>query len=169
MAGRKPGRTYDCSALTKAEIARMLEVTAPAVAKWAAAGCPCQGTGGASRFTLAAVVNWRIEQAKGRKQPGAAAESDRELTRWRRARRRLVEMELARRRGKLLDAGEVTKWVAGLVSDANRMLSGIPDRVGLLVADPALRPTVVEQCRVVVNGALRLLAKAVGRGGRDRA
>lgn len=120
----------DTTNVTKAELCRLLDYSTTAVSQWVSKGCPYVQKGSKSRqwiFDVPAVVAWREEQA------ALQAVGDTKSLDIDEARRRklaseaaMLELELAKRKGELVEIDAVAEAVGDDYANLRAKLLSIP-------------------------------------------
>jgi len=109
--------------VTGAQLSRLMRVTKQAIAKWS---CPRNQDG--KTFDLPTVIAWRVSQLE-RKIAAGPASADAELRRYRAAKAKLAEFDLARREKELVEVDVVSnRWGRTLVHFRNVLLA-MPSRM----------------------------------------
>lgn len=110
-------------------LAESFQVSLPTVDEWVRRGCPVEQAGGSGRdykFSLPSVVAWRVADLQSRLRGAAEKDEnfkDAELRKVK-AEADLKEMEVAKKRGDLIDARAVRKvWTDALAVIKTRVLS----------------------------------------------
>ena len=126
--------------LNRTEAASALGIDPTTLDAWTRKGAPVverQGKGKPSTYRLADLVAWRIETALAKAEAAAPAEDLDTL----RARKLEIEnerrgLELAKLRGELVEAAEVSRVMHGLVAGGRaHVLAIAPSRIAAAVAD----------------------------------
>lgn len=119
----------EAAPVSQIELSRLLDVRPATIRAWVSQGCPVQEkarkAGQASKYSVAEVVRWREAQA------AMAASGDLDAMDVEEARRRklaaeaaIVEIDLAKRRGEVVEISLVAKEIgAGLSACRSRLLS----------------------------------------------
>lgn len=108
----------DATRMTAAALGRLFGVSAQAVGRW---DCPRNPD---RTYDLAAVIAWRVEQARD-ELSGVDPSRSQELERLRRIRADLAQLDLDRQRGNLVDVNEVGAIWGRMVTQLVQQLDGL--------------------------------------------
>jgi len=129
-------------------ISHLWGVVPATVSNWRKAGCPTDERG---LFDVGAVILWREGRLRGQAEPAGGANSE-NLERWRRARAVMAELDLARARGKVIDAATEEK------ADIQKILVVKNGLLGMAHAlAPQLENVTARQAAVIVGERVREL------------
>jgi len=121
--------------LTKAELAKALDVSTNTVGAWVKRGCPTQEQGRPGKpytFDLAAVVSWLTDRpAAGASEAKAedAASYRAERAAWMRVRRQTAELEYQRQRRAVVDRAKAKRVLHEMAQAASKAWTQWPARV----------------------------------------
>jgi terminase small subunit / prophage DNA-packing protein len=138
--------------LTKGDLARFFDVALPTVTSWVRKGCPYVEKGSKSKawiFDTAAVAGWREEQA-AQNAVGDTASLDIEEARRRKlaAEAAMVELDLAKRRGEVIEIEEVAGVVGDDYANVRAKLLSLPTKLApqlIGIEDPAECKALIER------------------------
>jgi phage terminase Nu1 subunit (DNA packaging protein) len=156
-AGRIVGRT---------ELAEIFGVSLTTVDHWTRAGAPHDSSGSGPKFNTAEVVDWRVAQAVEKATEAAPADQTLDEARRRKtqAEAELAEIELAEKRGQVVQIGEAAKLVAEEYTAVRSRLLAIPNKLAPQIAVESDRAACHALLSGVINEALNELVGAVGGG-----
>ena len=123
----------DFRTVNKAELARILDVSAMTINNWVTRGCPVAQMVGPNKkwaFNLAQVVDWRMEQAK-KAAKGEAKSVDLDEAKRRKlvAEAEMAELDLEVRQGQLVEIEAVAKTVGDDYANMRAKLLSIPSKI----------------------------------------
>lgn len=144
-------------------LARVLGLSADHVARLARDGMPHTERNGQRVFALAEAVRWYV--ARTRQREGGRAEAE---LRYREAKARLAELEVAERERQLVPLAEVAEMLGPLLDDLRARLHNLPGRAATLFPDPReaaerLQPVVDEVLQSYQEYAEELVRRYGGR------
>lgn len=164
-AGRVVGR---------AELAEIFGVSVASVDHWLRSGAPCDASGATAKFNTAEMVDWRIAQAVERVTESAPADSDTLDDARRRktqAEAELAEIEVAEKRGEVVNIAEAARTVAEEYAAVRAKLLGIPGRLAPLMAietdQPACKALLVREITEALNELVGALDDGAPGGAGD--
>jgi phage terminase Nu1 subunit (DNA packaging protein) len=108
-------------------------LTPQAISGWTRAGCPREG----GKFDLVQVIAWRESILRAEADEAESAGDSEALERLRTARAEIAELELAERRGQLLDRAGVELWSTKLALSFKSNLMRLGQRLGFLLRGAA--------------------------------
>ena len=119
--------------LSKADLARMYGVSLPCIGQWIGKGCPFVSKGGPGKqwvFNSADVLAWREDQV-AQQAMGDTRSLDIEEARRRKmaAEAALVELDLAKRRGEVIEIEEVAGVVGDDYANVRAKLLALPTKL----------------------------------------
>lgn len=119
--------------LSKADLARMFGVSLPCIGQWIGKGCPYVSKGGPGRqwvFNSADVLSWREDQV-AQMALGDTKSLDIDEARRRKlaAEAALVELDLAKRRGDVIEIEEVAGVVGDDYANVRAKLLALPSKL----------------------------------------
>lgn len=163
-AGRIVGRT---------DLAEIFGVSATAVDHWMRSGAPCDRSTSPVKFNTAEVVDWRIAQAVDlvSDEPKDGATLDDARRRKTQAEAELAEIEVAEKRGEVVNIAEAARTVAEEYAAVRAKLLGIPGRLAPLVAietdQPACKALLVREITEALNELVGAVDDGVPGGAGD--
>jgi phage terminase Nu1 subunit (DNA packaging protein) len=95
--------------LGPSDLAKLLKVTRQAIHDWRKQGLPCRIVSGSPKFTVAEVMEWRLERAREVARSNDAPDEAKERARKMRADADLSELKGAQMRGELVPVADVTR------------------------------------------------------------
>ena len=98
---KKNGKPGKFDNLTRAELAEAVGRDVRTITNWLQAGCPKKPNG---RYCLSDVIQWRLDEQMVSTSPGEKSEA---LERYRKARAEMVEIELQKLKGDLVERSNV--------------------------------------------------------------
>jgi len=123
--------------VTQAQLAAVFAVSVRTIQRWHAEGLP--RTNGATSYRLPDVVRWRLERERERCAAGEIDELDQARVRKETVRAELLEIEVAQKRGTLVEVVKVDRMLWPLMRTARDRMLLLPDRVTdtmPILADP---------------------------------
>ena len=138
--------------LSKADLARMLGVSLPTIGQWVGKGCPFVSKGSPGKpwvFNSADVLSWREDQVVMQAM-GDTSSLDIEEARRRKlaAEAALVELDLAKRRGEVIEIEEVAGVVGDDYANVRAKLLALPSKLApqlIGIEDPAECKALIER------------------------
>lgn len=138
--------------LTKADLAKCLGVSLPTVTSWVRKGCPYVEKGSKARpwiFNTASVIAWREDQA-ALNAVGDTASLDIDEARRRKlaAEAAMVELDLSKRRGEVIEIEEVAGVVGDDYANVRAKLLALPTKLApqlIGIEDPAECQALIER------------------------
>jgi len=117
---------------TQLEAAKLFNVSAKTIRTWSTEHDAPRNDDGS--YDLIALISWRLELEAARSEAVNGSTISDELERWRAARRRLAELDLAERQRQVIPASEVVADVGAAVEIFKRHVLAWPHKLAAVVA-----------------------------------
>lgn len=141
--------------VTQGDVAKYFNVTIRTIGNWCREGLPKTENG---YFDLAIIRKWREVKDAARKKGKDPNMAEYDM-RFRRAKAELAEMELARRRGELLDRQEVERNLILMVQTVKAALLSLPKQLA-----PQVAVIDVKAAQVILEKRIREIIENFARG-----